>query len=1019
MKCKILFFICCSLFFINKGRAQVTVSSSDTVSCRVPCTTLYANVVGDTPTDAGVTEDDVYSRAIPIGFTFNYYGINYTSCELGANGTIDFNAADAGMYDPWPITAALAGNTSKYNNICGPWCDIDIFYTGTPVGSEKYSTDGVAPYRKFVVTWCGCSMYQCPDQLTTSQIILYETTNVIEVHVAKKEICTSWNPDSPPGAGGRAIIGVEGPESMGGPATVAPGRDWTPVWSALDEAWRFSPMDTSSTTPVYYTVSSIPYAPIPFAINPDSVYWYSSTGGPYTYLATGDSVTVCPATTTTYRAGKLGCADTSFGYYTIVNNALSVTAIGANPSRCGASDGSILLTGLIPGDVDTVNYLYNGSPAITAHYTVSASGTITLAGLLSGVYSNITVTQLECISAPQVITLVNPPISISSVNIDNPTACYLQNGDLVLNGLYGGVDYTVTFDSAGIILPPRVLAANSTGSVTIPNLGPGTYNNIVATITDATPDSCVTPPMGPYTLIAPPPPDGIISATLHPSKCGSSDGSITLMSFPPFGSDTVNYTYNGTPQTAFTTSAGGDSSIYLPGLPGGTYSGITVTVGQCIYTVTGSATIDSPVIQASFDTSIHLGCHGDTVYLSNTTTSYFAGAPVAGAGPYYYTWLYDDGTAPDTSASPDHIFATQGTYTVTLVVNNRSCWDTVSIPITLFHPLFDSFIAAPPLVCQDSFITFTNYSFGTPGQPIYYNWYFGDGSTDTSTNPTHAFPVSGTYDVILVAHDYVPCYDTFSVAIQSDTLSNVNVLATDTVICQGTDITFNGLYAALGNTGVTWYFGNGDSIQNVNPITYAYNSTGTFTLTSKVYYRACGLRTSTRTITVEAQPVINLGPDTSICAGSGSITLTDNLYAAAAGVSFLWSTGQTTPAITITTPGTYYATVSLNNCSATDSVVVSNDCYMDIPNVFTPNHDGVNDFFYPRQFLSKGLIAFKMDIYNRWGQLIFETTSLDGQGWDGKLNGTDQPNGVYIYVINGTFKDGQKQNRQGNVTLMR
>jgi len=49
-----------------------------------------------------------------------------------------------------------------------------------------------------------------------------------------------------------------------------------------------------------------------------------------------------------------------------------------------------------------------------------------------------------------------------------------------------------------------------------------------------------------------------------------------------------------------------------------------------------------------------------------------------------------------------------------------------------------------------------------------------------------------------------------------------------------------------------------------------------------------------------------------------------------------------------------------------------------------------------------------MEIYNRWGQLVFETTSLDGAGWDGKFNGTEQPEGVFVYSIDAKFKDGQK-----------
>src|SRR5207247_2239309 len=101
------------------------------------------------------------------------------------------------------------------------------------------------------------------------------------------------------------------------------------------------------------------------------------------------------------------------------------------------------------------------------------------------------------------------------------------------------------------------------------------------------------------------------------------------------------------------------------------------------------------------------------------------------------------------------------------------------------------------------------------------------------------------------------------------------------------------------------------------------------------------------------------------------------------------------------------------------TIKVANDCYMNIPNVFSPNGDGMNDYFFPRQYLTRGLTSFSMEIFNRWGQKVFESTSLDGSGWDGKLNGNDQPVGVYVYVIDATFKDGQKEHHQGNVTLLR
>jgi gliding motility-associated-like protein len=90
-----------------------------------------------------------------------------------------------------------------------------------------------------------------------------------------------------------------------------------------------------------------------------------------------------------------------------------------------------------------------------------------------------------------------------------------------------------------------------------------------------------------------------------------------------------------------------------------------------------------------------------------------------------------------------------------------------------------------------------------------------------------------------------------------------------------------------------------------------------------------------------------------------------------------------------------------------------------VPNVFTPNGDNMNDYFLPRQWLSKGVTYFKMIIYNRWGQEIYSTTKVDGRGWDGKFNGVDQPQGVFVYTIDVKFKDGTSEKKQGNVTLLR
>lgn len=60
-----------------------------------------------------------------------------------------------------------------------------------------------------------------------------------------------------------------------------------------------------------------------------------------------------------------------------------------------------------------------------------------------------------------------------------------------------------------------------------------------------------------------------------------------------------------------------------------------------------------------------------------------------------------------------------------------------------------------------------------------------------------------------------------------------------------------------------------------------------------------------------------------------------------------------------------------------------------------------------------------MQIHNRWGQVVFETSNIDGRGWDGRFNGKEQPQGVYVYQIEITLENGRHETYQGNVTLLR
>lgn len=86
-----------------------------------------------------------------------------------------------------------------------------------------------------------------------------------------------------------------------------------------------------------------------------------------------------------------------------------------------------------------------------------------------------------------------------------------------------------------------------------------------------------------------------------------------------------------------------------------------------------------------------------------------------------------------------------------------------------------------------------------------------------------------------------------------------------------------------------------------------------------------------------------------------------------------------------------------------------------IPNVITPNGDGVNDVFY---FGGTNIARVNAKVYNRWGELIFESNE-DQYPWDGKNENIDCPEGVYFYIMDITFKDGEMTERHGDITLLR
>lgn len=179
-------------------------------------------------------------------------------------------------------------------------------------------------------------------------------------------------------------------------------------------------------------------------------------------------------------------------------------------------------------------------------------------------------------------------------------------------------------------------------------------------------------------------------------------------------------------------------------------------------------------------------------------------------------------------------------------------------------------------------------------------------------------------------------------------------------------------------------------------------------------------------VTVFVYPVLPdnaAGHDTLICeGGQAQLGITAGSY------NYHWQLSSDLSDTAIANPtampvntSTYILTISNTGCSKTDSVTVTvepcdtaENSFTNV-NAFTPNGDGKNDLF---QVKGNNIISVHMKIINRWGQLLFEATG-ENPGWNGTYNGCEVNPGVYYYLIEVTFKDGEVRNEKGSVHVIR
>ncbi len=445
----------------------------------------------------------------------------------------------------------------------------------------------------------------------------------------------------------------------------------------------------------------------------------------------------------------------------------------------------------------------------------------------------------------------------------------------------------------------------------------------------------------------------------------------------------------------------------------------------CTDTTTVPITI-YPVVQAQFQLPGE-ACSPATVQLTDESI-----------GAVQAVWDMGDGITL-VGASVSHTYTNTGTApvvrTVTLTATSAfGCTSTAQHQITI-HPLPSAAFMATPFTQTYPAAT-VNINNTTPSGQWGYSWNFGDGITSQAQFPqAHTYSTWGNFTITLVVSTG-NCSDT-----ATQQISILPPLPTADFIGSGegcAPYTVSFTNRSLLAQGYQWQFGDGASSIAENPV-HEYHAPGTYTVTLTVFGMNGGTASMTKVDSVVVHPsamaFFTLQPAQVVVPTQPLLTY--NLSGNAG--SYVWDFGdgtfsnETSPVHYYQTPGTYDVSLVANNqwnCPDTfriDAAVTAiAGGEIRFPNAFTPGNmgpsDGVydpnsfdNDIFHP---LSKGVVDYKLQIFNRWGELLFESMDIR-RGWDGYYRGQPCKQDVYVWKAYARFVTGEEKRMTGDLTLLR
>lgn len=421
------------------------------------------------------------------------------------------------------------------------------------------------------------------------------------------------------------------------------------------------------------------------------------------------------------------------------------------------------------------------------------------------------------------------------------------------------------------------------------------------------------------------------------------------------------------------------------------------------------------VLDSKFTASLESGCAPLSVTFTNETV----------ASDTYY-WVFGNGDTSSLIFSPTILFDSAGTYDVFLISQDSVCLliDTARTTITVGFPIQYS-VSNDTLMCAPDFIELRASGFGTAAE---YHWSSNNGFTDTLNlslqdsvlvvNPQNQVQ---TY-YIRMSNPGCSVIDSVTVRLTSAGLD----LTGSGPICENEDFTV----VATNNSGLGYTY----SWRPASLIETQLSPSSVAAVTTQPAYLFVDVTASngcsfTDSILIEVSPVNSLfveasASDTVVLAGTQI-----NLFAQPNGsFSYEWTpaaglgnpNGQQTSAM-ISQTTTFIVEVTDGTCTAIDSVTVlcvTSECkppYVYVPNAFSPNEKGKNEIFYVR---GPQIESMLFRIYNRWGELVFEST--DPQvGWDGTFKSKKLDPDVFDYYLEVVCIGGNSEIMKGNITLLK